>query len=797
MASRSGSSGEEWGRTLRGVDALVVVTDADGVIVAANVTASALSDADRSLVGRPFVMGGWFTNMPASAARANTALMQAHNGEPVRCEIDVRMASGERQPYEFTLLPEVNASGAVTRLMITGVHSSISDQTESSRNAAFMSRLNDTLRPFDEPQRILEITTRMLCEHLSASRVMFADIDEAAGSVVVRHDHCDGCESVVGTWPIQDVTPDIFDRLRRGEPVVIRDLQGNTAAAGRLQTRGGGQAVLCQPLVRQGRLIAVLGVHQVEARDWTLSNIRLTQSVLERCWSTVERVRVQRRLAQTERQFEDLFEHAPDATLLVGMQGQIVLANRRAEALFGYAVGEMLGQPIEVLVPEAHRAVHVGLRTTYSAEGIRRIMSRRPGLKARRKDATLFPVEVSLNPIQTERGPMIAASVRDLTERERLERQLQKVSQMQTIGQLAGGVAHDFNNLLTVINATTELLLYQSAVPGRLQESMLREDLQTIIIAGQRAATLTQQLLALSRQQILNPIVVDLNRVIEQMEPILRRAIGEQVFLRIVPHAEALPVLVDRAQIDQVVLNLALNGREAMANGGVLSITLGRLTDDLHEWVTLAVRDTGDGMDEATCRRIFEPFFTTKGRGRGTGLGLSTANGIVEQSGGRIAVASAPGEGTTLTIRLPRVQTDDDLRTAPPRHTPVPRGETVLVVDDEDAVRNVTQMMLEIQGFDVITADSGEAALAVIKARSRPVDVVLMDVIMPGQSGPEAAEQMRAHQPDLCVIFMSGHTADLLPPDASGTQARHFLSKPFTLEQLGDAVRSAIGTQTA
>ena len=797
MVSPSGTDSLTWGRTLSGVNPLVVVTDAHGVILSANTTANALSDGGRPLVGRPFVHGGWFRNMPASAARADSTLAQARSGEPLRREIDVRL-DGERQPYEFTVLPEVDASGQVTRLLITGMHVSISDETEASRGAAFMRQLNDAIRPFADPRRIIEVTTRMLGQHLGASRVFYADIDEDAGTYTVRQEYTEVAPSAVGTQRLDQHDGDVLAQLHRGEPVVLRQPQpeGKTTEVMRAV---GVAATVCVPLMKQGKSVAFLAVSQAEPRDWAVSETRLVMRVADRCWSTLERVRVQQRLAQTERQFEDLFEYAPDATLLVNSDGLIVLTNRRVEALFGYTAGELVGQPIERLVPESHRTAHVGLRTNYARVAVCRIMTRRPGMQARRKDGSLFPAEICLNPIVTEQGSMVAASVRDLTERERLEHQLQRASKMETIGQLAGGVAHDFNNLLTVINATTELLLYQTAGPNRLQTSTLRDDLQMILDAGHKAATLTQQLLALSRQQVLRPAVVDLNRVIEQMEPMLRRAVDEHVFLRIMPQANALPVLADRAQIDQVVLNLALNGREAMPRGGVLSISLGSVTDDEGEWVTVTVRDTGDGMDAETKRRIFEPFFTTKSRGRGTGLGLSSANGIIEQSGGRIDVDSVLGEGTTFTIRLPRVRTTADPRTAPPRNTPVPRGETVLVVDDEDAVRGVTQMMLEIQGFTVISAESGDAALALFEQHvqsGEALDLVLMDVIMPGRSGPETAERMQAIQAHVPIVFMSGHTADLLPTE-SQSPAHDFLGKPFTLEQLGDAVRGAIGAQAS
>ena len=243
MASRAGGDDEAWGRTLGAVDAIVVITDAAGVILMANDAARAVSEAGRPLIGSPFVRAGWFTNMPASSARADTAVMQAQGGAVVRCEIDVRGSGGARHPYEFTLFPAVDAAGTVSRLMITGLHAAIGAQTESSRNAAFMHRVDNAIGSFDDPQRILDVATRMLVEQMGASRVAYADIDEAAGSIVVRHDHCDSCQSIIGTWALADLSAETLAGLRRGESLVLRDLEGQHAATALLRARGGAAAI--------------------------------------------------------------------------------------------------------------------------------------------------------------------------------------------------------------------------------------------------------------------------------------------------------------------------------------------------------------------------------------------------------------------------------------------------------------------------------------------------------------------------------------------------------------------------
>jgi PAS domain S-box-containing protein len=365
-----------------------------------------------------------------------------------------------------------------------------------------------------------------------------------------------------------------------------------------------------------------------------------------------------RRLA--DEKFEALLEAAPDAMVIVNEAGRVLLVNGQTETMFGYSRREILGQPLEILVPEAQRDGHARHRFAYAADPKRRTMGSGLTLHARRKDGSTFPAEICLSPIHTAEGTLISSAIRDITERVRLEEQLRQSQKMEAIGRLAGGVAHDFNNILTAIIGYADLAASRPSVEAA------RQDVDEILRAADRAASLTRQLLAFSRRQALQPSLLDLSLTVAETAAMLRRLIGDNIAL-VVENDEPLGmVMADAGQLSQVVMNLAVNARDAMLEGGTLSIAtrnvdLADRAEDQEEvpaplpagsYVTVSVSDTGAGMDAATLACIFEPFFTTKERG--TGLGLATVYGIVKQSGGGVTVHSQPGAGTRFTVYLPR-----------------------------------------------------------------------------------------------------------------------------------------------
>jgi two-component system cell cycle sensor histidine kinase/response regulator CckA len=422
-----------------------------------------------------------------------------------------------------------------------------------------------------------------------------------------------------------------------------------------------------------------------------------------------------------------------------------------------------------------------------------------------RRDGTRAPILIGAAMLEP---PQCIAFIADLTERKRadaaratLEHQLRQAQKMEAIGMLAGGVAHDFNNMLSVILSYADIALSDLA-PG----DPLRTDLAEIRAAGDRGALLTRQLLAFSRQQVLEPRVIDLNEVLSGMVRMLRRLIGEDIELTILPGADLRFVRVDPVQIEQVVMNLAVNARDAMPRGGRLSIETANVELDAAfvsthvatrpgAHVALIVSDNGSGMDAATRARIFEPFFTTKEKGRGTGLGLSTVLGIVEQSGGTIWVYSEPGHGTAFKLYFPVTAEDERIPEAlshPPSANTLRGSETILLVEDDEPLRAVTRTILRRQGYRVLEAQNAGDALLVCEQQKGRIDLLLTDVVMPRLSGRQLAERLQPLRPDMRVLYMSGYTDDavlrhgVLRPDAP------FVQKPFTGDTLTRKVRTVL-----
>jgi nitrogen-specific signal transduction histidine kinase/CheY-like chemotaxis protein len=387
----------------------------------------------------------------------------------------------------------------------------------------------------------------------------------------------------------------------------------------------------------------------------------------------------------------------------------------------------------------------------------------------------------------------------DVTDHKKLESRLVQSRVMEAVVRLAGGIAHDFNNLLTAINGYSDLLLKQMD-----KDHPMRREAEEIRKAGERAASLTRQLLAFSRRQILQPKVLELNAVVSRIDDMLRRLIGEDVTLQASFGENLWRVKADPGQIEQVLMNLAVNSRDAMPGGGKLTIEtrnmeysealpLGTGEMPPGAYVMLSVSDTGYGMDEATLSRIFEPFYTTKEKGKGTGLGLAMVYGIVKQSGGYILVDSKEGKGTTFRIYFPR--TKEEARPSAPEissSAPSTGKETVLVVEDQDEVRNLVEEILGMQGYTVLKASNGDEALQLGKSRKKPIHLLLTDMVMPGMNGKELAERMQKMSPGMKVILMSGYAEEGLIQWGTIMQGMDFLKKPFRVETLIQKVRKVL-----
>jgi PAS domain S-box-containing protein len=489
--------------------------------------------------------------------------------------------------------------------------------------------------------------------------------------------------------------------------------------------------------------------------------------------------------------------------LATDSDGQIVLANSRIDDMFGYERQELLGQKVERLVPEAIHQRHVEDRRGYTRSPFRREMKEGRLLFAVKKNGTEFPVQISLGPVATPAGALVVCFVRDMTRMQQIEKRLAQIQKMEAVGNLAGGIAHDFNNLLTIINGHAEALFRSLGADFRACQRV-----QEVAKAGDRAAQLTRQLLAFSRQQILRPRVLNLNDLVADFQRMLGRLIGEDITLATKLSPDLRQVKADPGQIEQVLMNLAVNARDAMPKGGCLTIeTANAELDESYarthpdakpgHYAVLAVSDTGCGMDKETMARIFEPFFTTKGPSKGTGLGLATVYGIVKQSGGYIHVYSEPGHGTTFKVYLPLTGEEASAVESKPS-APAPTGkETVLLVEDEDGVRALLRSTLEEHGYAVLEAAHGKEALAVAQSFARPIDLLLTDVVMPEMGGRVLAERFAVLYPQAKAIFMSGYTDDMVVRQGVLEAEVEFIQKPYTMSALLWKIREVLDQDKA
>jgi PAS domain S-box-containing protein len=526
------------------------------------------------------------------------------------------------------------------------------------------------------------------------------------------------------------------------------------------------------------------------------------QAIVVTARDITDRFQTRQALERTKSNLTALLESTDDLIWSVDTECRVLTYNRAlAEHLRRHYGAEIQAG----MVPYAHLPPHVA---ELWRERYRRAIEEGPFRVEVDLDGGRT-VEFSLNPIQSG-GECVGLSVfgKDITERKQTEAQRQRLSdhlaqaqKMESVGRLAGGVAHDFNNLLTVINGYTQLALsrLKSGDPLHAQVAEVRK-------AGDRAAGLTRQLLAFSRKQVLQPRDLNLNQVVEEMDSMLRRLVGEDVEVFFALSSGRPAVHADPHQLEQVILNLAVNARDAMPDGGRLLIETDIVKRDESfaaanpevrpgRYAVLSVGDTGVGMDQATLQRIFEPFFTTKEAGQGTGLGLSMVQGIVAQSGGHIGVSSAPGKGTTFEIYLPALAVADIPRQKLDE-SPALRGtETVLVVEDQQEVCDYATAVLQEYGYRVIQAASADEALAVCEHEPEPIDLLLTDVVMPRTSGRELVARLASGRPGMKTLFMSGYTDDVIAHHGVLDEGMNFIQKPFSPEELAGKVRSVLGVQ--
>jgi two-component system cell cycle sensor histidine kinase/response regulator CckA len=590
--------------------------------------------------------------------------------------------------------------------------------------------------------------------------------------------------------------------LAEGEPdLVLADLHLADGVALELLPEPGQQArIPLLVLTSHGDERTAVAAIRAGALDYVVKSAetfrdlpRIIERALREWRLSSERSAAQRALEESVERFRVLFSAAPDAFFLFALGGELLDCNLAAEAMIGEPRAAMLGRS----------AGELGLPATRASEPQRATLTR--------AGAEPLDVELRTTPIQLDGQQVWFLTVRNVSARarseraqRRLEEQLHQAAKMDAIGRLAGGIAHDFNNMLTAIAGYAELLLYDEA-PSSPRAPGLNE----ILRAAHSASSLTSQLLAFSRKQLIEPVVLDLNAQLERNTRMLERLIGEDIQLSFEPGAGPLRVKMDPNQLQQVLINLTVNARDAMPKGGRLRVRtdsaqvgaeehaarlgLPLAEAQAHEYVRLIVEDDGSGMSKETLGRLFEPFFTTKERSRGTGLGLSIIYGIVKQNDGFIVVHSEPGQGSRFEIYLPRVWEGSVLPSgSPPAVQRGPRGSArVLLVEDEDAVRAVTSRFLEHAGYRVTDVSRGSEALAIVRARPA-FDLLVTDVVLPEQNGRKVYEQLRVLLPALRVLYISGYDEDVIARHGVLDPAIHFLPKPFSQEQLARKVEEAL-----
>jgi two-component system cell cycle sensor histidine kinase/response regulator CckA len=496
----------------------------------------------------------------------------------------------------------------------------------------------------------------------------------------------------------------------------------------------------------------------------------------------VERRRLTEALRETNQTLEAVVEASPLAMWVVGPDGTVEMWNPAAERIFGWRRDEVLGHPLPIVAAdhaeESRQIRERGLR----GEAVVGVEAQR-----QRKDGARVEISESTAPMRDAGGAVLGvlAIAADITERKQLEEQLRQAQKLEALGGLAGGIAHDFNNLLTVIGGRSQIAAWD--LPP---DSKVRHHLDLIAQTVERAAGLTRQLLAFSRKQVLEPRVLDLGETVTEMMPMLRRLIGEDLDLATTSEPGLWRVKADPSQIEQVIMNLVVNARDAMPDGGRLTIeTRNSELDEAYAkvhagvepgaYVMLAVTDTGHGMHAKILAQIFQPFFTTKEPGKGTGLGLATVYGIVKQSGGHIWVYSEVGQGTSFKVYLPRVEEAATVVTTVPQRAR--RGtETILLTEDDDQVRALARETLELSGYTVLEAASPTDALRIALQHSGVIHLLLTDVVMPGMNGRALADRLLALRPDLKVLFMSGYPASAIGHHGVLDPGTAFLQKPFT-----------------
>ncbi|MCK9420903.1 MAG: PAS domain S-box protein, partial [Nitrospirae bacterium] len=555
--------------------------------------------------------------------------------------------------------------------------------------------------------------------------------------------------------------------------------------------------------IKEGKLAFFAGetVHRDRQFEITISPIKRNADYLGTVMvlhDITERKRMEEALRETGESLQAIIQSSPLAIIALDPSANVTAWSKAAERIFGWSAYEAIGRSLPI-VPDDKQAEFQGLcERVLQGELLSELEVRR-----QRKDGSPIEVRISAAPLYDSKGNVsgIMALLADVTDQKKLEEQLRHAQKMEAVGQLAGGIAHDFNNILTAI------IGYGSILRMKMRDDdPLRLNAEQILASSERAANLTKSLLSFSRKQILNPKPVNVNSIITRVEGLLARIIGEDIDLKTELSDNDLIVMVDAGQMEQVLMNLAANARDAMPDGGLLTIETEILQLDKEYqkthaygepgvYAVISVTDTGIGMDEETRKKIFEPFFTTKEVGKGTGLGLSMVYGMIKQHKGYINVYSESGRGTTFKIYLPLIKAEADEETSLMAHTSMMGGvESILLSEDDADVRKLTKNVLEEAGYTVIEAEDGEEALNKFKENESSIRLLLLDVIMPKKDGKAVYEEIRRTHPAIKALFMSGYTANIIHKKGILEKDLNFISKPVAPAELLRMVRNVLDT---
>jgi hypothetical protein len=757
------------------------------------------------LIGRTWYEIG----VPPEAVRAleETRRRVLETGQPASQKTSLQIGDTRRES-EFAFKPVIDADGSIVGTVVTAWDST--EHRQASRARARLERTYSILTAIDQvilrarnSHVILSEACRIAADVGGFELAWVGLLDRASGDVRVV------CQAGRDEGLLADVVVSARDEpsghgvvgtaIRESRSVVIQDVRRDerTALWRSFFDQLSYRTAAAFPIGAAGRTIGALVLYSAKASRFDAAEARLYEQLAEDISGAVDSIETNRgkaeahsALIESERRYRDLFDISPQAMWVFDIETLRFLAvNNAAIRSYGYSRDEFLAMTVKDIRP----AEDVAALIDEVATAIPDQAGYRPRGQWRHlhKDGSLIYAEVSANDIDFEGRPARIVLVIDVTDRRRLEAQLAEAARLEAMGHLAGGIAHDFNNLLTVVNGYADILI------GELEGDERAESAREIRRAGARAAELTKQVLAFARRQTLAPRRVDLNAVVRSVSQMLRTLIGEQVRLVTTLDSSPAVVLADPSQLEQVIVNLAVNSRDAMPGGGILEVGVRRVENAAvfdremsGPAVLLTVSDSGVGMDQATLARAFEPFFTTKEPGRGTGLGLATVYGIVRQSSGQIWAESGTGSGTKVSVLLPLLDAAPEPTAAPQAAAPeIGEGSCILAVEDDAAVRAFVVATLEHAGYHVLVAASPVQATALSDGLGETIDLLLTDLVMPGGNGRDLAERLLVSRPSLRVVLMSGY--DAAPPGDRRDDRFRFLGKPFGADQLVAAVKRA------